>query len=55
MDRQFIEAENYSEYKAEDIFKYMYAEMPQELKDQEHRLKEFYRWKEERVSQTIKK
>lgn len=55
VDRQFIEAENYSEYKAEDIFKYMYAEMPQELKDQEHRLKEFYRWKEERVSQTIKK
>ncbi|MFA6807294.1 MAG: pyruvate dehydrogenase (acetyl-transferring) E1 component subunit alpha [Bacteroidales bacterium] len=55
VDRQFIEAENFPEYKPEDIFKYMYAEMPQELKDQEHSLMEFYRWKNEKVSQTSKK
>ncbi len=55
VDRQFIEAENFPEYKPEEIFKYMYSETPQELKDQEHKLMEFYRWKSEKIAQTSKK
>jgi pyruvate dehydrogenase E1 component alpha subunit len=39
--RQFKEAENYPEYPADDIFDYMYADMPEELKRQKADYKKF--------------
>ena len=49
VDRQFIEAENYGPYPKEDIFKYMYAEMPDDLKDQEREYERFLEWKAARA------
>ena len=49
VDRQFIEAENYGPYPKEDIFKYMYAEMPDDLKDQEREYERFLEWKASKV------
>lgn len=34
IDNQFIEAENYKAYPLEDVFDYMYADMPDDLKQQ---------------------
>ncbi|MPM07003.1 Pyruvate dehydrogenase E1 component subunit alpha [bioreactor metagenome] len=46
IDRQFAEAENYKTYQLEDVFKYMYAEMPDELKKQKAEYEKFLKWKE---------
>lgn len=49
VDRQFIEAENYGPYPKEDIFKYLYAEMPDDLHDQERQYDRFLQWKATKV------
>ncbi len=33
IDRQFVETEETVQYPLEDVFKYMYAEMPQDLRE----------------------
>lgn len=49
IDRQFIEAENYGPYPKEDIFKYLYADTPDDLKDQERQYDRFLQWKDAKV------
>ncbi len=49
VDRQFIEAENYGPYPKEDIFKYLYAETPDDLREQESQYDRFLQWKAARV------
>jgi len=46
IDREFIEAENHEETPLEDVFKYMYAEMPDDLKKQQMEHEKFLKWKE---------
>lgn len=48
VDRLFIEAENYPPYPLEDAFKYNYAEMPEDLKQQQVAHEKFLKWKEAR-------
>ena len=48
IDRQFIETEETVQYPLEDIFKYMYSEMPQELRDQQVEHEKFLQWKNAR-------
>jgi pyruvate dehydrogenase E1 component alpha subunit len=45
-DRQFVEAENYKAYPIEDVFKYQYVEMPDDLKEQQRSYEKFLKWKE---------
>ena len=45
IDRQFIETEKTAGYNLEDVFKYMYAEMPQALRDQQIEHEKFLQWK----------
>ena len=49
VDRIFVEAENYGPYPVEDVFKYHYAEMPDDLKDQMRQYQNFLKWKEQRA------
>ena len=49
IDRQFIEAENYGPYPKEDIFKYLYADTPDDLKDQENQYDRFLQWKNAKI------
>jgi pyruvate dehydrogenase E1 component alpha subunit len=46
VDRQFVEAENQPAYPLEDVFKYMYADMPADLKRQQVEHERFLQWKE---------
>jgi pyruvate dehydrogenase E1 component alpha subunit len=46
VDRQFSEAENYGPYKLEDVFKYTYVDMPDDLKQQQVEHEKFLKWKE---------
>jgi len=46
IDRQFIEAENYGEYKVDDVFDNLYAEMPEDLKKQKEDYKNFLKWRD---------
>jgi pyruvate dehydrogenase E1 component alpha subunit len=46
VDRQFDEAENYGPYKLEDVFKYNYVDMPEDLKRQQMEHEKFLKWKE---------
>ena len=46
IDRQFVEAENYGPYELEDVFKWHYAEMPDELRRQKVAYERFLNWKE---------
>lgn len=48
IDRQFIEAENYGQVPLEDVFKYTYAEMPADMKEQMIEHENFLKWKEAR-------
>ena len=48
IDRQFTEAENYPATPLEDVFNYMYAEMPDDLKNQMTEHENFLKWKEAR-------
>jgi pyruvate dehydrogenase E1 component alpha subunit len=46
VDRQFEEAEAYPPYKLEDVFKYTYVDMPDDLKIQQMNYEKFLKWKE---------
>lgn len=48
VDRQFEAAENYPPYALEDVFKYHYAEMPNDLRKQQVEHENFLQWKEGR-------
>jgi pyruvate dehydrogenase E1 component alpha subunit len=48
IDKQFTEAENFKAYKLEDIFQYMYVDMPDILKKQKADYELFQNWKENR-------
>lgn len=48
IDRQFVETEKSVQYPLEDVFKYMYAEMPQDLRDQQIEHEKFLQWKNAR-------
>lgn len=45
IDRQFIEAENHPPYPKEDVFRHLYSEMPDDLKEQENQYDRFLQWK----------
>lgn len=51
IDRQFIEAENYKKVELEEVFKYTYGDMPQDLKQQMLEHENFLKWKEARAQQ----
>ena len=46
IERQFSEAENDSAYAPEDVFRYTFTEMPDELKRQQVEFEKFMQWKE---------
>ncbi len=46
VETQFEAAENYGEYPLEDVFKYLYAEMPDDLQKQLYDHEKFLKWKE---------
>lgn len=46
IDAQFTEAENNKSYPWEDMFGYMYTDMPDELKRQKAEYQQFLSWKE---------
>ncbi len=46
VDKQFEEAENVPPYKLEDVFKYTYVDMPEDLKVQQIEYENFLKWKE---------
>ncbi|MFC2114616.1 thiamine pyrophosphate-dependent enzyme, partial [Bacteroidota bacterium] len=48
VERQFTEAENHPPYPLEDAFKYMYVDMPDDLKNQMVEHENFLKWKEAR-------
>ncbi len=48
VDRQFSEAEAHEPYKIDDVFKYMYNEIPDELLKQKNNYENFLKWKEGR-------
>jgi pyruvate dehydrogenase E1 component alpha subunit len=48
IDRQFIEAENYGTVALEEVFKYTYADMPADLKEQMVEHEKFLQWKNAR-------
>lgn len=48
VDRQFEEAENYPAYPLEDVFKYQYVDMPEDLKKQQMAHEKYLKWKEAR-------
>lgn len=48
IDRAFSVAENYPAYKLEDVFRFMYEEMPDELRRQQTAYEKFQNWKEGR-------
>jgi len=45
-EKQFAEAENIQPYALEDVFKYMYVDTPDDLKQQKEAYEQFLRWKE---------
>jgi pyruvate dehydrogenase E1 component alpha subunit len=46
IDSQFEAAEQYNPYELDDVFKYMYSEIPDELLRQKKEYEEFLKWKE---------
>lgn len=48
IDKQFIEAENFTPYQVDDIFDYMYVDTPEILNKQKVDFKQFQTWKENR-------
>lgn len=51
VDRVFSEAENYQPYKLDDVFQYLYSEMPEDLKLQKMEYENFLRWKQENIKE----
>lgn len=48
VDKQFLEAENFTPYPLDDVFNYMYVDMPDDLKRQKEEYEQFLTWKENR-------
>lgn len=48
IDEQFIDAENNKSYPLNDVFQYMYTDMPEELRRQKAEYEQFLSWKEKR-------
>jgi pyruvate dehydrogenase E1 component alpha subunit len=48
VDKQFTEAENFTAYKLDDVFQYMYVDMPEVLNKQKADYEQFQTWKESR-------
>lgn len=46
IDEEFVKAENFVPYQLEDVFKYTYVEMPDDLKRQKAEYEKFLKWKE---------
>lgn len=46
INTEFIKAENYPEYKLEDVFKHLYDDIPQDLVEQQKEYIEYINWKE---------
>jgi TPP-dependent pyruvate/acetoin dehydrogenase alpha subunit len=44
VDAQFLEYEKHPEYKLDDVFNYMYEEMPEILKNQKVEYEKFLNW-----------
>lgn len=49
VDNQFVAAENYTEYPVEDVFKYQFVDMPDDLKEQQREYEKFLKWKATKV------
>ncbi len=49
VERQFEEAENHPPYPLDDVFKYLYTEMPDDLKKQQVEHEKYLKWKEART------
>ncbi|HHV85557.1 MAG TPA: pyruvate dehydrogenase (acetyl-transferring) E1 component subunit alpha [Petrimonas sp.] len=45
VEKQFLDAENFTPYSLEDVFDYMYVEMPDDLKKQKEEYQQFLAWK----------
>jgi len=48
IDQQFTEAENFTPYQLDDVFRYMYVDMPEDLKKQKAEYEKFLKWVEEK-------
>lgn len=48
VDKQFLEAENYGPYPLNEVFDFMYTDMPEDLKRQKAEYEQFLNWKENR-------
>ena len=48
VDKQFLEAENFTPYPLSDVFDFMYVDMPDDLKRQKEEYEQFLSWKENR-------
>ncbi len=49
IDQQFLEAEKSKSYPLDDVFTFMYTDMPDELRRQKAEYEQFLSWKEKRV------
>lgn len=48
VDKQFLEAENFGPYPLNEVFDFMYTDMPEDLKRQKEEYEQFLTWKENR-------
>ena len=48
VDKQFLEAENFGDYPLNEVFDFMYTDMPEDLKRQKEEYEQFLNWKENR-------
>jgi pyruvate dehydrogenase E1 component alpha subunit len=48
VDKQFLEAENFGPYPLNEVFDFMYTDMPEDLKRQKEEYEQFLNWKENR-------
>ena len=48
VDQQFLEAENFGTYPLNEVFDFMYTDMPEDLKRQKAEYEQFLNWKENR-------
>lgn len=48
IEKEFIDYESYPPYQLEDVFKYQYKDMPEDLKQQQIEYEKFLNWKEAR-------
>ncbi|NLX80577.1 MAG: pyruvate dehydrogenase (acetyl-transferring) E1 component subunit alpha, partial [Proteiniphilum sp.] len=48
VDEEFAKAENFADYKLDDVFQYMYVDMPDDLKRQKQEYEQFLSWRNNR-------